>query len=99
LPYQLRDTVNSQRDLPNMESIWLTQTSKNRPIAVAKSSNRRIFETIESSQTETRESNPRKRGLENLDSLIQRKRLGLKGLQIGRETSFLARKENSPKAI
>jgi hypothetical protein len=82
-----------------MESIWSTQTPENRPIAVARSSNRRIFETAESSQTETRESNPRKRGLENLESPTQRKRLGLKGLQIGRETSFLARKENSPKAI
>ena len=84
-----------------MESIWSTQTPENRPIAVARSLNRgkRTFETIESSQTEPRESNPRKRGLENLDSLIQRKRLGLKGLQIDRETSFLAKKENSPKAI
>jgi hypothetical protein len=82
-----------------MESIWLTQTPENRPIAVARSSNKRIFETVESSQTETRESNPRKRGLENLESPTQRKRLGLKGLQIGRETSFLARKENSSKAI
>jgi len=84
-----------------MESIWSTQTPENRPIAVARSSNRekRIFETIESSQTETRESNPRKRGIENLDSPTQRKRLGLKGLQIGRETNFLARKENGPKAI
>ena len=84
-----------------MESIWSIKTSENRPIAVARSSNRakRIFETIESSQTEPRESNPRKRGSENLDSPIQRKRLGLKGLQIGRETSFLAKKENSLKAI